>query len=532
MIKKLMPLYMVVLMVLSLALIYGCGSAPTSGGGGGGGGTTTYTLSVTVTPDVTFGTVEASPNLDNWTYLSGTTVELTASGIGGKIFSSWEGGATGATSPTHVTMTANKSVKAYFRDPTSNHYLLSVTATPSAGGTVEVTPLAADYADGTVVALTAEAAVGYSFSHWTGSLEGSISRETITMNGTKEVTAVFTPIVSTDSYFGVVTGLYDQLGTNCLTDMLISTDVVSTTFYLDARNGVSTIHGTWSLLSDGFSSVESSSSTDFNTYFYNNPIGVVFAANSTSGGSAIIWSASSTGEPVLSGDTYNVMLIKNVNSYDWFLLDNQPTYFRFSIAGSGGSYTNSFNVYQFNGTSFLSNAIAMSYNDNKYLFGSTPAGGGTMYMRCNPSPSNMLVGSVGNDTDHYEFVVGGKALTFHSGDLNGKHFVGLMMSSSETQYLAGLGGASNQIDLKVIADPGSSSDYSGPPDATITLGTEKQTGVLGGTVSIGGNTYACDTIVTKVGTSENKYMVAGLVSKEAIGSGSWLKSENFFLIEK
>jgi len=38
MFKKLLPWYLLALVVLSLAFIYGCGSAPTSGGGGGGGG--------------------------------------------------------------------------------------------------------------------------------------------------------------------------------------------------------------------------------------------------------------------------------------------------------------------------------------------------------------------------------------------------------------------------------------------------------------------------------------------------------------
>jgi hypothetical protein len=37
MFKKLLPLYLLALVVISLAFIYGCGAAPTSGGGGGGG---------------------------------------------------------------------------------------------------------------------------------------------------------------------------------------------------------------------------------------------------------------------------------------------------------------------------------------------------------------------------------------------------------------------------------------------------------------------------------------------------------------
>jgi len=171
--------------------VVGCGNA-TGGGGGGGGGTSTYTLTVTVTPDATWGTVEANPNLSNWTYTSGTTVELTATGLGGKTFSSWEGDATGASSSIPVNMTANKSIKAYFRAATTNRFILSIIVTPEGAGTVEVNPLQANYLDGDFVALSAEASSSaYIFDHWSGSLETTSSRETITMNDTKEVTAVF-----------------------------------------------------------------------------------------------------------------------------------------------------------------------------------------------------------------------------------------------------------------------------------------------------------------------------------------------------
>jgi len=539
MIKKLMPLYMVVLMVLSLALIYGCGSAPTSGGGGGGG-TTTYTLSVTVTPDVTFGTVEASPNLDNWTYLSGATVELTATGLGTYEFSSWEGGATGNTSPTHVTMTANKSVTAHFRLNTGLSYLLSVFATPDAGGTVEVNPLQANYTDGTYVALTAEAATGYAFSHWTGSLEGSSSRETILMNGTKEVTAVFTPIVSTESYLGVVTGLYNLSDTKCLTDLLISSDVISKRIYFDAENGSKQATGTWTLLSSGFSQIPFSTNPDFvNMYFYNNPAGIVFSASTTEGGGAIIWAAAPTAEPSYSGITCNLMQIRHIGHMDNFQPTGQPTYFRFLISGSGGSYTDTFSVKQFDGSEMLSGTMTLThqntYLNNEYLEGSvTPPGGSAEYTRICPSPSGMLVGSTGNDSEHYDCAVGGIAYTLGAGELVGKKFVGLLITSSETVYLVGTGEASNQVYVDVITDPTTSSDYpGGAPDATIHLVTEMsgQNGVWSGTVTDPGGTYACDAIVTKVGPSQNKLLLCGLVSKEALGPG-YYKSENFFLIEK
>ena len=179
-------LFILVVALMSILVIYGCATNPT--GGGSTSSTTQYTLSITVTPEG-WGTVEANPS--EGSYTTGETVELTATGSSGHVFSSWEGDATGATSPKQIIMNANKNIIAHFRTVTGGTYTLAITVTPEGAGTVEVTPAGANYTDGTVVALTAEADTGYVFDHWSGSLEASSSKEAILMNGNKSITAVF-----------------------------------------------------------------------------------------------------------------------------------------------------------------------------------------------------------------------------------------------------------------------------------------------------------------------------------------------------
>ena len=168
--------------------LLGCGNA-TGGGGGGGGSTTTYTLSVAVTPDGT-GTVDANPS--GWTYISGSTVELSASTLeGGWMFGSWEGDVSGKTSPLYVTMNSSKSIKAVFRHATTETFSLNVTVSPSAAAGSVYKSGSGPFADGARVILTAEANTGYVFNGWRGDLNGTDTIETITMNGNKNVTAEF-----------------------------------------------------------------------------------------------------------------------------------------------------------------------------------------------------------------------------------------------------------------------------------------------------------------------------------------------------
>jgi hypothetical protein len=68
-------------------------------------------------------------------------------------------------------------------------YTLTVTAP---GGTVNVSPLQADYEYGTVLTLTPSTPIGNTFTGWSGALSGSANPALLTMNANKAVTANFT----------------------------------------------------------------------------------------------------------------------------------------------------------------------------------------------------------------------------------------------------------------------------------------------------------------------------------------------------
>ena len=80
-------------------------------------------------------------------------------------------------------------------NPKPTQYTLTVAASPTNGGTVAKSPNQTQYASGTVVTLTANPASGYQFTRWEGDVTGSANPTTITMNGNKTVTAVFTGAV-------------------------------------------------------------------------------------------------------------------------------------------------------------------------------------------------------------------------------------------------------------------------------------------------------------------------------------------------
>jgi uncharacterized repeat protein (TIGR02543 family) len=59
-------------------------------------------------------------------------------------------------------------------------------------GSIDVSPEGSPYADGTVVTLTAIPAAGYIFAGWSGNASGTDTPLTLTMNGSKSITAIFT----------------------------------------------------------------------------------------------------------------------------------------------------------------------------------------------------------------------------------------------------------------------------------------------------------------------------------------------------
>ena len=138
-----------------------------------------YTLATTTLP-AAGGTVIGAGS-----YNSGDVVTVKATPATGYIFTGWSGDVTGTSSSVSITMDGNKSVTANFQ---LIKYTLAAVATPTAGGTVSG---AGSYNSGDVVTVKATPATGYIFTGWSGDVTGTSSSVTITMDGSKSVTANF-----------------------------------------------------------------------------------------------------------------------------------------------------------------------------------------------------------------------------------------------------------------------------------------------------------------------------------------------------
>ena len=164
--------------------------------------TVQYTLTIN-TP--TGGTITASPASADGKYDEGTVVTLTAAPTdsAAMMFEAWSGDASGTTSPTTITMNADKTVGCTFTEVPDETYTLTVT-TPT-NGTITLDPATGPYAAGTEVTVTAAASNGYMFTGWTGDLSGSTNPSAITMNEDKTIGATFVD-ANTGTYKLVVEG--------------------------------------------------------------------------------------------------------------------------------------------------------------------------------------------------------------------------------------------------------------------------------------------------------------------------------------
>ncbi len=149
-----------------------------------------YTLTVT-----TVGNGSVSRN-NSGPYHYGDVVQLTAAPVTGWSFAHWTGDLTGSANPISITINGNKSVTAHF---TQNEYTLTITPVGS-GSVSRNNPGPYHYGD--VVQLTAVPNGSWSFHSWTGDLTGSTNPTSITINGNKSVTALFTEYTLTVTTVG------------------------------------------------------------------------------------------------------------------------------------------------------------------------------------------------------------------------------------------------------------------------------------------------------------------------------------------
>jgi pectate lyase len=143
-----------------------------------------YLLNVTATNG---GVITKSPARNNNRYYEGETVTLSAQSIPSIQFNNWTGDITGNTSPTTITMNANKTIVGNFSTIptyTLNYNIVGI-------GGVTLSPAGGVYAQNTVVTVTANSILGSTFTNWGGNLTGNNPVQTITMNSNKNVTATF-----------------------------------------------------------------------------------------------------------------------------------------------------------------------------------------------------------------------------------------------------------------------------------------------------------------------------------------------------
>ncbi|MEH0153121.1 T9SS type A sorting domain-containing protein [Limibacter armeniacum] len=142
---------------------------------------TTYTLSSSVN-----GSGSVTPS--SGTFNANETVSVTATAASGWEFTGWSGDASGSSNPLSLTMDGNKSIVANFTEVSGQSYTLTV----ASSGQGSVSPSGGSFADGASVSLTATPVSGWLFSGWSGDASGSSNPLTITMDGNKSITAVFT----------------------------------------------------------------------------------------------------------------------------------------------------------------------------------------------------------------------------------------------------------------------------------------------------------------------------------------------------
>jgi hypothetical protein len=157
-------------------------------------GNSSYSLNITTTNgSVSSGHSGINCGSDcSKSYTKNSKVQLTAIPVSGYLFSSWGTDCSGTGNPLIITMDSNKACTANF----VKIYSLGITVT---NGSVSSTPsgincgsdCSKNYAESSVIQLTATPTGNYLFSSWSGGCSGTANPLTITMDSNKICTANF-----------------------------------------------------------------------------------------------------------------------------------------------------------------------------------------------------------------------------------------------------------------------------------------------------------------------------------------------------
>jgi uncharacterized repeat protein (TIGR02543 family) len=143
--------------------------------------------------------------LTSYDFAQGTVVTLFATPAPGYVFRGWSGDCSGNNPTCTLTIDREKKVYALF-DRAS--YSLTVTKTPTTGGTITSSPsgincgstCSYNFTSGTKVTLTATPAPGYgviSLSSWSGcDSVPTMNQCVVTMNSNRTVNVIFTPVIT------------------------------------------------------------------------------------------------------------------------------------------------------------------------------------------------------------------------------------------------------------------------------------------------------------------------------------------------
>lgn len=147
---------------------------------------TTLTIAAT-------GSGTVSPEVGEYQKHVGEEVELVATPAEGWHFVRWQGGASGASATTTITVVADMTITAVFEEDAAEYTLYMAVS-----GQGDVNPGEGEHIEtaGTEITLMAAPKEGWVFSHWAGDITGSNASTKITISSDRNVTAVFTQEVT------------------------------------------------------------------------------------------------------------------------------------------------------------------------------------------------------------------------------------------------------------------------------------------------------------------------------------------------